>query len=106
MKGVLIFFIVYLLMAGLLVYLQIFLSKKEIKWLGLILPILSFIYSLFVLLGVGAFEAIGENNNLINSILAFFISNIPTIILLFIYSKIKKKMKMDSEIDKMNIKDL
>lgn len=106
MKGVLIFFIVYLLMAGLLVYLQIFLSKKEIKWLGLILPILSFIYSIFVLLGVGAFEAIGENNNLINSILAFFISNIPTIILLFIYSKIKKKMKMDSEIDKMNIKDL
>lgn len=100
------FSFIYLLIAGLVLYLQIILSKKEIKWLGLILPILSFIYSLFMLLGASTFEAIGENKNLINSILAFFISNIPTIILLFIYCRIKKKMKMNAEIDKINIKDL
>ena len=36
----------------------------------------------------------------------FLISNIPTIVLLAIYFGIREKMKIRSEIDKMNIKDL
>lgn len=36
------------------------LSKMKNKWFGLILPILSFIYSLFLVLGIVTFEAMGK----------------------------------------------
>lgn len=82
------------------------LSKMKNKWFGLILPILSFIYSLFLVLGIVTFEAMGKGQILMTVISTLLVSNTPTIVLLALYFGIREKIKMRSEIDKMNIKDL
>lgn len=86
-----------------LVVLQVFLSKRESKWPGLILPLLSFLYSL-----VMALSAVAYNGGIPwGPILASLIlGNIPTVILLAIYFASREKFRKRSELDKMNIKDL
>lgn len=106
MKNVLFGIIIFFLVVGLVIYLQIFLSKMKNRWPGLILPILSFIYSLFMLLNITTFETVGKVQSLMSAISTFLVSNIPTIVLLAIYFGIREKVKIRSEIDKMNIKDL
>lgn len=106
MRGVSFAVILFLLVLGLVLFLQVFLSKMKNRWLGLILPILSFIYSLFMVLGIAVFDTMGKGQILMSVISTFLISNIPTIVLLAIYYGIREKMKIRSAIDKMNIKDL
>lgn len=86
-----------------LVVLQVFLSKRESKWPGLILPLLSFLYSL-----VMALSAVAYNGGIPwGPILASLIlGNIPTVILLAIYFACREKFRKRSELDKMNISDL
>lgn len=105
--------ILLLFLAGLVV-LQIFLSKKKEKLLGLVLPIITFLYSLLVSYRSmkvyeehktyykGSFlkESIGS------TILLFFIVNIPTIIFILIYILSRQKIKRNKELEKMNIQDL
>ena len=85
------------------ILLQIFLSKREGKWPGLILPLLSFLYSL-----VMAFSAVAYNGGIPwGPILASLIlGNIPTAFLLVIYFACREKFRKKSELDKMNINDL
>ena len=98
-------FIVMVLLVG-AIFLQIFLSKKKSKWFGLILPTVTFLYSLLMILNIAVFEGMrgGEIFMLIAS--TFLISNIPTIVLLGIYFGCREKMKLRSQLDKMNIQDL
>ena len=86
-----------------LVVLQVFLSKRESKWPGLILPLLSFLYSL-----VMALSAVAYNGGIPwGPILASLIlGNIPTVILLAIYFACREKFRKRSELDKMHITDL
>ena len=86
-----------------LVVLQVFLSKRESKWPGLILPLLSFLYSL-----VMALSAVAYNGGIPwGPILASLIlGNIPTVILLAIYAACREKFHKRSELDKMHINDL
>ena len=86
-----------------LVVLQVFLSKRESKWPGLILPLLSFLYSL-----VMALSAVAYNGGIPwGPILASLIlGNIPTVILLAIYFACREKFRKRSELDKMKISDL
>ena len=86
-----------------LVVLQVFLSKRESKWPGLILPLLSFLYSL-----VMALIAVAYNGGIPwGPILASLIlGNIPTVILLAIYFACREKFRKRSELDKMHINDL
>ena len=93
---------VILLVAG-SVLLQVFLSKRESKWPGLVLPVLSFLYSL-----VMAFSAVAYNGTIPwGPILASLIlGNIPTALLLVIYFACREKFRKRSELDKMNINDL
>ena len=86
-----------------LVVLQVFLSKRESKWPGLILPLLSFLYSL-----VMALSAVAYNGGIPwGPILASLIlGNIPTVILLAIYFACREKFRKRSELDKMHISDL
>ena len=86
-----------------LVVLQVFLSKRESKWPGLILPLLSFLYSL-----VMALSAVAYNGGIPwGPILASLIlGNIPTVILLAIYFACREKFRKRSELDKMHINDL
>ncbi len=93
------------------ILLQIFLSKKESKWLGLILPIISFLYSTLAVAGYLAYNFGGSGNEVAASsffpIISLFVySNIPTVIFLLIYYHYKEKRTKLRELDKMNIQDL
>ncbi|AFS77504.1 hypothetical protein Curi_c04290 [Gottschalkia acidurici 9a] len=94
-----------LLLAG-VVILQIFLSQKENKWLGLILPIINVILSIMVLLGIVSYSNEAFGIIVIQNVMLFLMCNIPTMILLAIYFGCRKKFKKNREIDKMNIQDL
>ena len=85
------------------VLLQIFLSRRESKWPGLVLPIFSSLYSL-----VMVFSAVAYNGGIPwGPILASLIlGNIPTVILLAIYFACREKFRKRSELDKMHINDL
>lgn len=48
--------IVILLFYGGILWLQFFLSRKPNRWLGLILPLISFLFSLQALLGIAAYS--------------------------------------------------
>ena len=85
------------------ILLQIFLSRRESRWPGLILPLLSFLYSLLM-----ACSAVAYNGGIPwGAILASLVlGNIPTVILLAIYAACRERFRKRSELDKMNIKDL
>ena len=95
--GVMIIFMV----GGIL--LQIFLSKRESKWPGLILPLLTFLYSLLMACSAVAYNGEIPWGPILASLL---LGNIPTVILLAIYSACREKRRKRGELDKMQIKDL
>ena len=88
---------VWLVPLALFILLQIFLCRKENKWLGLILPAISFLGSLVFLLQVTEVRAM---------ILSFLVSNIGTVVYRVIYVGIRRKKKKNSDMDQMKIKDL
>ncbi len=98
-----------LLMAVLLigtVLLQIFLSKRESKWPGLVLPIISFIFAVLQpLLMVLPPEGVA-GGFVLDTIIVFLLAIIPTIILLAIYFGCRERIKRKKALEKMNIQDL
>lgn len=88
---------VWLVPFALFILLQIFLCRKENKWLGLILPTISFLGSLVFLL---------QATNVRAMVLSFLVSNIGTVVYLLIYAAIRRKKKKNSDMDQMKIKDL
>ena len=114
------------LFAGIVV-LQIYLSKKDNKWAGLILPFISFGISLLALLSVLLFSAhtgtsgyfvdgeyveqttvqIASAGSIIGSaIYIFLLYNIPTGVLLSIYAGCRGKKKRQRDLEKMSVQDL
>lgn len=119
-----------------IVVLQIYLSKKKNKWLGLILPFITFSISLIALLGMVTFYNVGsvhiesqtvtengvvtkqvteepiktDTSKITQSIFIgcyiFVLYNISTVILLLIYKGAREKLKKEIELRKMNIQDL
>ena len=88
------------------ILLQIFLSRRQGRWPGLVLPGLTFLYSLLMVLGVAAFDTLGGGFPW-GPILACLIwGNIPTLVLLAIYWAAREKFRVKDQIDKMNINDL
>ena len=84
--------------------LQIFLSKRESKWPGLVLPAITFLCSVLMMLNVTAMETVRA---VIAALLsAFIMGNIPTLILLAIDFVCREKRRTHSEVDKMRISDL
>ncbi len=111
--------VILFLMIGIIIgmiFFQIFLSKKENKWYGLVLPIISFLFSLISVANVATpISYMSSNNSLAETGLAgiifpmvatFLISNIPTVILLVIYFACREKRRVNKELDKMRIDDL
>lgn len=91
------------------ILLQIYLSKKESKYPGLVLPGLSFLYALvmslcntMVLPDSTAWEIA------MSMLVPLFCLNIPTYIFLAIYSGCRENRKKaaKAQLDKMNIQDL
>lgn len=88
------------------ILLQIFLSRRQSRWPGLVLPGLTFLYSLLMVLGVAAFDTLGGGFPW-GPILACLIwGNIPTLALLAIYWAAREKFRVQSQMDKMKINDL
>lgn len=115
------------------ILLQIFLSKKENKWLGLILPILSLCISLIAVFGIAAFTTITTTPQVVNengiviqeaapetttqpiqstsSLIftvgsVFLLYNIPTAVLLAIYFGCREKQRQKKALEKMQAQDL
>lgn len=129
MFGVINTLVLLILLIG-IVLLQIFLSKKRNKWLGLILPVICLMFSILAALSVVSYtntsvsyQTIDESGNVINqgeskvssaeipdaalhTIIIFVMYNIPTVILLGIYIGCREKQKKNQELEKMNIQDL
>lgn len=106
-----------------LIFLQIFLSRKSNKWLGLILPVMSLGISLIETYNITMpsriiQEQVNSNGdilskstvtsevNFVGIVIYFLILNIPTLIYLLIYFASRSKIKKKSQLDKMTIQDL
>ena len=72
-------------------------------WPGLVLPGLTFLYSLLMVLGAVAFNGEFPWGPILACLL---LGNIPTIVLLAIYWAAREKLRVKDQIDKMNIDDL
>ena len=105
MKNVFFAIVVILLLGVGGVLLQIFLSKKDSKWLGLILPIITFSISVIAVANVAMFS-IDVKQTLLTIVSVLAIYNIPTVILLCVYKACRSKIKERKDIEKMNIQDL
>lgn len=85
------------------VVLQIFLSRRESKWPGLVLPGITFAYSLVMVLGVASFDGRFPWGPLLA---AAVLGNIPTLVLLAIYSACRERRRARDGVDKTRIEDL
>lgn len=87
-----------------MIVLQIFLSRTERRWPGLILPICTLLYALLVCMNVVRVGSLAET--VLFMVLLFLLFNIPTYILLAIYFICRQRRKKRKMLDKMNIQDL
>lgn len=107
-----------------MIILQVYLSRRESKLPGLVLPAITFSGELFILLNVvtnvvmtsAADNAVGGVdsydvfvtvlNTVLNTVLTLLIISMPTIVLLVIYFLCRRGMNRKKQIEKMNIQDL
>lgn len=103
-KGMIVFlvFSLVVLVGGIL--LQIFLSKRESRWPGLVLPLLTFLWSLLGPLNV--MDTGSVSRNVLTVLVTLLAGNIPTLILLAIYWAVREKRRVKDQIDKMKIDEL
>jgi len=94
-----------LLFAG-IVFLQVFLSKRERRLPGLILPIVALLFSLLYPLNMTVPSEGVTAGFVFQILIVWLLANIPTIILLAIYSGCREKKYRNKQINKMNIQDL
>lgn len=95
-----------LVLLGLVVLLQVWLSRREARWPGLVLPVLAFLSSLGYPLFMAA-PADGVTAGLVGKmVLVWLLSNIPTAVLLVIYFACREKKRRKKQIERMNIQDL
>lgn len=87
-----------------LVFLQIFLSKSESRWPGLLLPAIFMLFSLIAVFGVMAYDSVWQTIGLVLSV--FLLNNIPTAVFLTIYFVLRGKRKKRDELEKMNRQEL
>ena len=83
--------------------LQVFLSRRENRWPGLVLPLLTFISSMVMVCSVTAYEGGIPWGPILASLIS---GNIPTAVLLVIYFACREKFRRRSELDKTRIEDL
>lgn len=97
--------IVLLFIAGVIV-LQVFLSKRESKWPGLVLPLIAFLFGLLYPLNMVAPSEGVTVGFIFQMILVWSLGNIPTIVLMAIYWSCRGKQRRNKQLEKMNIQDL
>ena len=95
--------VLLLFLAG-VVLLQVFLSKRESRGPGLVLPLISFLYALVLVLNAAYFVSMAHA--VLTTVLVFVIGNLPTAVLLAIYFACREKRKKRDELERMRIEDL
>ena len=89
------------------VLLQIFLSRRRSRWPGLVLPGLTFLYSILMVLSVAAYGVAGESGFPWGPVLySLILGNLPTLVLLAIYWAARERYRTRDQVDKMKIDDL
>lgn len=84
--------IILLAILAAIVLLQIFLSSRENKWFGLIMPIISFLFALLVVPLNTMVPATGVDvGYILNLVVAFAVYNIPTAVFMVIYIVCRKR---------------
>ena len=81
----------------LLLVLQVFLSRAENRWLGMVLPVLSFLFSLVFVVQASDGGA---------AVRSFVVCNISTVLYLLIYFLTRRKKRRNDPMDQMKIRDL
>ena len=84
--------------------LQIFLSRRESRWPGLVLPLLTFLYALLLVLNLRDTGSVSRN--VLTVIVTLLVGNIPTLVLLAVYWAAREKRRVRRQMDKMKIDDL
>ncbi|MDN0031948.1 hypothetical protein QVN85_03435 [Oscillibacter valericigenes] len=88
------------------IVLQVFLSKRENKYLGLILPILCFLPSLVSTLNLACLPGMSAASIAGQVAMTLILGNLYTFVLLGIYFACREKIKKQRQLDKMNIQDI
>ena len=89
------------------VLLQIFLSRRRSRWPGLVLPGLTFLYSILMVLSVAVYGRVGESGFPWGPVLySLILGNLPTLVLLAIYWAARERYRTRDQMDKMKIDDL
>ena len=86
------------------IFLQIFLSKRESRWPGLVLPLLTFLWSLLGPLNVMDTGSVSQNVLMV--LVTLLVGNIPTLVPLAVYWAVREKRRVKDQIDKMKIDEL
>ena len=103
-----------------MIILQVYLSRRESKLPGLVLPAITFLGELFILLNVvtnvvmtsvadnavGGVDSYDVFVTVLNTVLTLLVISMPTIVLLVIYFLCRRVMNRKKQIEKMNIQDL
>ena len=119
-KTIIIACVILLLVSVGAIALEVYLSRRESKLPGLVLPAITFSGELFILLNVvtnvvmtsAADNAVGGVDSydvfvtVLNTVLTLLIISMPTIVLLVIYFLCRRGMNRKKQIEKMNIQDL
>lgn len=88
------------------IFLQIFLSKRESKWPGLVLPVITFLFGLLVPLNMMVPVEGVTLGFVVQMIMVWLLANVPTFIFLAIYFGCREKKQRNKQLEKMNIQDL
>ena len=83
---------------------QIFLSRRESRWPGLILPLMTFLCSLLGPLNVADTGSVSRNVLLVA--VTLLAGNIPTLVLLAIYWAAREKYRVRDQMEKMGKQDI
>lgn len=94
-----------LLLAG-SVLLQLWLSRRESRWPGVVLPVLSFLLTLLIPLSLVLPPEGVTVRFVLSAALSWLVANIPTAVLLLIYFSCREKLRRSRQLEQMNIQDL
>lgn len=86
------------------VLLQIWLSKRESRWPGLILPLLTLLSSLLLPLNVA--DTGSASRNILLVLVTLLAGNIPTLVGLAIYWAARERFRVRKQMEKMGKQDI
>ncbi len=84
---------------AIVILLQIFLSKRQNRWVGLVLPVMGVLYSISMMVCVTIFSFDTVQQVFFQMLLVFFVCNIPTLVLVVLYAACRSKLEGEIQDD-------